>query len=131
VKLPLSGCASAIVKLPLSGCASAARWIVKGVAVAARGVARSLSATVTAPRWVVVVVVALVASVLVPGWITMLLLLQSVEHVEDRMEANIKAVERNQICVLQELHVEPHQRGPQTLQRFSACPDSLPATSVP
>jgi Na+-transporting NADH:ubiquinone oxidoreductase subunit NqrC len=79
----------------------------------------------------VVVVVALVASVLIPGWITMLLLIQSVNHVEDKMEANIKAVERNQICVLQELHVEPQHRGPATLERFSACPDSLPATSVP
>jgi cytochrome c-type biogenesis protein CcmH/NrfG len=119
------------MKLPLSGCASAARWTVKAIAAAARKVARSLSATVSAPRWVVVVIVGLVASVLVPGWITMMLLLQSVEHVEDRMEANIKAVERNQVCLLQELHVEPHRRGPATLERFSACPDSLPATSVP
>jgi hypothetical protein len=119
------------VKLQLSGCASAARWTVKAIAAAARCVARSLSATVTAPRWVVVVVVALVASVLIPGWITMMLLLESVGHLENKMQANIKAVERNQICVLQELHVEPQHRGPATLERFSACPDSLPATSVP
>jgi hypothetical protein len=79
----------------------------------------------------VAVIVAMVASVLVPGWITMMLLIQSVEHVEDKMQANLEAVERNQVCLLQELHVEPSLRGPQTLQRFSACPDSLPSTSVP
>jgi hypothetical protein len=90
-----------------------------------------LAGDVTAPRWMVAVIVAMVASVLVPGWITMMLLIQSVEHVEDKMQANLEAVERNQVCLLQELHVEPSLRGPQTLQRFSACPDSLPSTSVP
>jgi hypothetical protein len=79
----------------------------------------------------VAVIVAMIASVLVPGWITMMMLLQSVESISDDLEAAITAVERNQICVLQELHVEPELRGPQTLQRFSACPDSLPSTSVP
>jgi hypothetical protein len=79
----------------------------------------------------VAVIVAMIASVLVPGWITMMLLLQSVESISDDLEAAITAIERNQICVLQELHVEPSLRGPQTLQRLSACPDSLPATSVP
>lgn len=90
-----------------------------------------LAGNITTPRWMVAVIVAMVASVLVPGWITMMLLIQSVEHVEDKMQANLEAVERNQVCLLQELHVEPSLRGPQTLQRFSACPDSLPSTSVP
>jgi hypothetical protein len=76
-------------------------------------------------------IVAMVAAVLVPGWITMMLILQSVESISDDLETAITEVERNQICVLQELHVEPSLRGPQTLQRFSACPDSLPSTSVP
>jgi hypothetical protein len=106
---------------------SAARWMVARVV----GVKQRLSGNITAPRWVVAVIVTMAAAVLVPGWITMMLLLQSVEHVEDKMNANLEAVERNQVCLLQELHVEPSLRGPQTLQRFSACPDSLPSTSVP
>jgi hypothetical protein len=109
------------------GCMSAARWVVARVV----GVKQSLSGSVTAPRWMVAVIVTMVAAVLVPGWITMMLLLQSVQSVSDDLEAAITVVERNQICVLQELHVEPSRRGPQTLQRFSACPDSLPSTSVP
>jgi hypothetical protein len=106
---------------------TAARWMVARFV----GVWDRLSGSVTAPRWMVAVIVVMVASVLIPGWITMMLLLESVQSVSDNLEAAITTVERQQICLLQELHVEPHQRGPQTLQRFSACPDSLPATSVP
>ena len=119
------------MKLQLSSCASAARWAIRAVAVAARAVARSLAATVTAPRWVVIVIIAMVISVLVPGWITMMLLLQSVESMSNDLQAAITAIERNQVCVLQELHVEPELRGPQTLQLFEACPDSLPPASLP
>jgi hypothetical protein len=90
-----------------------------------------LAGSIAAPRWVVAIIVTMAAAVLVPGWITMMLLLQSVESMSNDLEAAIMAIERNQICVLQELHVEPSLRGPQTLQRFSACPDSLPSTSVP
>jgi len=109
------------------GCMTAARWLIARLV----GIKQRLSGNITAPRWMVAIIVVMVASVLVPGWITMMLLLQSVEHVEDKIQANLEAVERNQVCLLQELHVEPSLRGPQTLQRFSACPDSLPATSVP
>lgn len=106
---------------------TAARWVVARLI----GLKQRLSGSITAPRWVVAVIAVMVASVLIPGWITMMLLLSSVEHVENEVQANLEAIERNQVCVLQELHVEPSLRGPQTLQRFSACPDSLPATSVP
>jgi hypothetical protein len=106
---------------------TAARWLVARLV----GIKRRLSGSITAPRWVVAVIAIMVASVLVPGWVTMMLLLQSVQSISDDLEAAITTVERNQICVLQELHVEPSLRGPQTLQRFSACPDSLPSTSVP
>jgi hypothetical protein len=109
------------------GCMTAARWVVARLV----GIKRRLSGNITAPRWMVAVIVTMVSSVLVPGWITMMLLLESVESISNDLEAAITAVERNQVCLLQELHVEPSQRGPQTLERFSACPNSLPSTSVP
>jgi F0F1-type ATP synthase membrane subunit a len=61
------------------GCMTAARWMVARVV----GVKRRLSGNITAPRWVVAVIATMVAAVLVPGWITMMLLLQSVQSVSD------------------------------------------------
>ena len=101
---------------------TAARWLVARLV----GTKKRLSGNITAPRWVAAVIAMMVASVLVPGWITMMLLLESVESMSNDLQAAITAIERNQVCLLQELHVEPELRGPQTLQQFSACPNSLP-----